>query len=535
MSGEKVTVGIDLGTTNTVVASVKNRIAKVVPTDRGHLVLPSVVSLSIKNEILVGGVARDQSLINPKNTIYGSKRLIGRKYNSPLVQELKKYFSYEIVEGPEGDAAVKLGDQVYRLPDISALVLARAKLIAEQSLGVTIDEAVITVPAYYNDAQRNAVKEAGALAGFTVKRIVSEPTAAALAYGVNRRLQETILVYDLGGGTFDVSVMKLNHNNFEVIATGGDTFLGGLDFDNRIVDFLVSEFTRLEKLDLRTSPIAMQRIKTASEAAKIDLSVMKNVTVELPFITERKGKPVDLRIPLSREQLNTLTADLVERTFSIIEQVIKEKQILRSSIQEVILVGGQSRMPLVQERISKFFGRAPRKGVHPDECVAIGAALLGDSYQTDALTLIDVLSMPIGYALTTGRMRKIIEKNSKAPSMKSFRVPQPHKVDSPSIEIDIFQGDSEFVVDNEFLGTLRLPLSSAGKRIDFKLDEECLLKVFVESVGLPSEVKLATLDTPEVVRIALAERLAKEQEAYNAQPKHESGVFASLKRLWSSE
>jgi molecular chaperone DnaK len=533
MSADKVTVGIDLGTTNTVVASVRNRVAKVVPTDRGHLILPSVVSLSAKNEILVGGIARDQLVINPKNTIYGAKRLIGRKYASPLVEELKNYFSYDIVEGPDGNAAVKLGDKVYRLPEISALVLQQVKVIAEQSLGTAIDEAVITVPAYYNDAQRTAVKEAGVLAGFSVKRIVSEPTAAALAYGVNRGLNETVLVYDLGGGTFDVSVMKLNQNFFEVVATGGDTFLGGLDFDNRVVDFVRRQFERTEKMLITENSIALQRIKTASEAAKIDLSLMKNVTIELPYLAERRGKPVDLRIGLSREELNSLTIDLVDRTFAIIDRVLKEKQIARSSIDEVILVGGQSRMPLVQQKIQTFFGRAPRKGVHPDECVALGAALLGDSYGTNSLMLVDVLSMPIGYALATGRMRKIIERNSKVPSMKSFRVPPPLKPNSESVEIEIFQGDSEFVVDNEFLGTLRVPLSSIGKRIDFKLDEECLLKVFVENVGEPSEVKLATLDTPEVIRGALAARLA--QVVVPAPADHRSGLFASLKRLLSGD
>src|SRR5712664_3887893 len=277
MAAEKpILLGIDLGTTNTCVAYVRNKVARVVPSDKGSLILPSVVAMSDKGDLLVGNVAKDQMVVNPRNTIYGAKRLIGRKYNSKIVQ------------------------------------------------------AIISVPAYYNDNQRNAVKEAGILAGFHVKRIVNEPTAAALAYGLNRGFDHKVLVYDLGGGTFDVSVLQLHGNVMEVLATGGDTFLGGVDFDNRIIDFVLEEFRNQTKIDLTQSPIAMQRIKNAAEAAKIDLSLLSNVVIELPFVAERKGKPVDLRIPLSRERLNRLTADLVDRTFEICDQVLKEKGIRRT-------------------------------------------------------------------------------------------------------------------------------------------------------------------------------------------------------------
>src|SRR5512143_3887157 len=281
---EKPILGIDLGTTNTCVAHVRNRVPRVVPTDKGSLVLPSVVALGEKGDFLVGGVAKDQMVTNPRNTIYGAKRLIGRKFNSKVVQELRSYYSYDIVEGPAGDAAVALGGDVRTLPQISGLVLSHVKKIAEAFLGREMGQAIISVPAYYNDNQRQAVKEAGRLAGFDVKRIVNEPTAAALAYGFNRGLDQKILVYDHGGGTFDVSVLQLSANVFEVLATGGDTFLGGVDFDNRIIDYVFEDFWRQHKIDLAASPIAMQRVKKGAETAKIDLSLIPNVTIDLPFI-----------------------------------------------------------------------------------------------------------------------------------------------------------------------------------------------------------------------------------------------------------
>src|SRR5512139_1295391 len=345
-SREKPIIGIDLGTTNACAAFVRNRIPKIVPTDRGSLILPTVVALSEKGDFLVGGVAKDQLVTNPKNTIYGAKRLIGRKWNSKVVQELRNYYSYDIVEGPTGDAAVSLGGKIYGLPEVSAMILAHIKKIAEAFLQKPIESAVISVPAYYSDAQRLAVREAGKIAGFDVKRIVNEPTAAALAYGFSRGLDQKILVYDLGGGTFDVSVLQLSGNVFEVLATGGDTFLGGVDFDNRIIDFVFEEFWRQHRIDLAASPIAMQRVKKGAEAAKIDLSLIPNVVIDLPYIEEKKGKPLDLRIPLSRPQLDELTLDLVDRTFEICDQVLAERNLRPDDIDEIILVGGQSRMPL---------------------------------------------------------------------------------------------------------------------------------------------------------------------------------------------
>ena len=539
MAVEKpILLGIDLGTTNTCVAYVRNKVARVVPSDKGSLILPSVVAMSEKGDLLVGNVAKDQMVVNPRNTIYGAKRLIGRQFNSKVVQDIKHYMSYEIVEGPNGDAAVVLAGKVYSLPQISAFVLQHCKRVAEATLGQEINEAVISVPAYYNDNQRNAVKEAGILAGFSVKRIVNEPTAAALAYGLNRGFDHKVLVYDLGGGTFDVSVLHLHGNVMEVICTGGDTFLGGVDFDNRIIDFVLEEFRNETKIDLTQSPIAMQRIKGAAEAAKIDLSLLSNVIIELNYITDRKGKPVDLRIPLSRERINTLTMDLVDRSFELVERVLGEKNLNRSDIQEVLLVGGQTRMPLVQGKAHQFFGRPPRKGVHPDESVALGAALLAESMQEiDSVTLVDALSMPIGFAVPGGRFRKVIEKNTQIPSKSSFRLP-PAK-EGKGLELDIFQGDGEKIIDNEYLGTLKFPADAAGQRVNFLLDEECLLHVTVEGItGETKEVMLATHDTPEALKAAWQEeaerrRLAAERNApASEQPR---GLFASIRKVFGGQ
>jgi molecular chaperone DnaK len=538
MAEKPILLGIDLGTTNTCVAYVRNKIAKVVPSDKGALILPSVVAVSEKGELLVGNVAKDQMVVNPRNTIYGAKRLIGRKYNSKVVQDIKHYFTYEIVEGPEGEAAVVLDRKVYSMPQVSAFVLQHCKRVAETTLGQEIKEAVISVPAYYNDNQRQAVKEAGRLAGFEVKRIVNEPTAAALAYGLNRGFDHKVLVYDLGGGTFDVSVLQLHGNVMEVLATGGDTFLGGVDFDNRIIDFVLEEFREDTKIDLTDSPIAMQRIKNASEAAKIDLTLLSNVVIELPYVAERRGKPVDLKIPLSRERLNTLVMDLVERTFEIVDRVLGEKNIPVSDIAEVLLVGGQTRMPLVQGKTHQHFGRPPRKGVHPDESVALGAALLAESMsEIDSVTLVDALSIPIGFAMPGGRFRKVIEKNTQIPVQRSFRLP-PTK--GAVMELDIFQGDSERIIDNEYLGTLRFPPEAAGQRVNFNLDEECLLHVTVEGLRgetQPREVLLATRDTPETLKAAWAEenerrRIQAEQQLADAPPK---GLFASIRKVFGGQ
>ncbi len=531
---EPIVLGIDLGTSNTCVAYVKGGIARVVSVDKGALTLPSVVAVNEQGELLVGSAAKDQMIVNPRNTIYGAKRLIGRKFNSKFVRDIKQYFPYEIVEGGYGDAAVLLPDRMHALPEIASYILQQCKRMAEAALGQEINDAVISVPAYYNDHQRQAVKDAAGLAGLSVVRIVNEPTAAALAYGLNRGFDHNVLVYDLGGGTFDLSMLHLNGNVMEVLATGGDTFLGGVDFDHRIIDYVLEEFRAETKIDLTQNPNAMQRITRAAEAAKIDLSLLTNCVIELPFITDRKGKPVDLRVQLSRERMNELVGELVDRTFEIVDQVLADKKLTRGDIQEILLVGGQTRMPLVQEKAEAFLGKPPRKGVHPDESVAIGAALLADSLKRiDSVTLVDVLSMPIGFAVAGGRFRKVIDKNTPIPVQRAFRLPAA-KTEQP-LEIDVFQGESEQILENEYLGTLIFPIEAMGERVCFNLNEECMLRVTIEGTGAtPEELTLATRDTPESLRLAWQEenerRLFEAEQQQSAPP---GGFIAAIRKAFS--
>ncbi len=528
-------IGIDLGTTNICVAHMRGRTPKLIPLDHGKAALPAVISLSSQGKWLLGAAAKDQLVIRPRNTIYGAKRLIGRQFNSLVVEELRHYYPYEIVEGARGEAAVLIEGEVHSLTDLSARVLAHVRRLAEEALRAPVDEAIISVPAYYNDNQRQAVKEAGSRAGFTVRRIVNEPTAAALAFGFNRAFEEKVLIYDLGGGTFDVSVLQISGNVFEVIATGGDSFLGGVDLDNRIIDFILEEIRRAHRIDVSGDPTAMQRIKSAAEAAKIDLSLIPNVVIGLPYLTTRRGKSVDVSLSLTRERLNELTCDIVERTFAICHRVLEEKGLKTSDIGEVVLVGGQSRMPLVQQQIEAHFGRPPRKGVHPDECVAIGSALLGEALgSVGTVTLIDVLSMPIGIALSNGSFRKIIDKNNIVPIRMGFRLPTPKSPDVQFLSLDIFQGDREMVVDNEYLGTLRVPAAAAGHKVEFRLDTEALLEVVVDLPDGPRRIELTTCDTPLILRQALLEeqRRRQAQQQIAAQEKGERpGFLSSIKRL----
>ena len=530
-------IGIDLGTTNICVAHMRGRTPKVIPLDQGKPTLPAVISRAPQGRWLFGAAARDQLVANPRDTIYGAKRLIGRQFNSLVVEQLRHYFPYEIVEGPRGEAAVLIEGQVHSLTDLSAQILSHVKALAEAALQEPVSEAIISVPAYYNDNQRQAVKEAGTRAGFRVRRIVNEPTAAALAFGFNRAFEEKVLIYDFGGGTFDVSVLQISGNVFEVIATGGDSFLGGVDLDNRIIDFVLSEIRRTLKLDLSDDPTALQRIKTAAEAAKIDLSLIPNVVINLPYLTTRKGKSSDVSLPLSRERLDELTCDVSAKTFEICHRVLAEKNLAASDIGEVVLVGGQSRMPLVQRQIEAHFGKPPRKGVHPDECVAIGSTLLGEAMSSaGTVTLIDVLSMPIGIALSNGSFRKIIDKNSTVPISMGFRLPTPKSPDAQFLSLDIFQGDRELVVDNEYLGTLRVPVAAAGHKVEFKLNTEALLEVIVDLPEGPRRIELTTCDTPLILRQALIEeqrrrQTEKEQEAIRRDER--PGFLSSIKRLLS--
>ena len=508
-------IGIDLGTTNSAAAVVKDKKPFVIPSREGYNTIPSIVALNDKGKLIVGHPAKGQLLINPRNTVYGAKRLVGRQFSSTVVQELKGRFAYEIVAGPKGEAAVQLGDQQFSLQKISALILAEVKEIAQQWLQTEVTRAVITVPAYYNDNQRQAVREAGELAGLKVERILNEPTAAALAFAHGRDLEQRVIVYDLGGGTFDASVLELHGNVYEVVSTGGDTFLGGVDFDKVIVDHLLGCFKEQHGIDFPGDRVALQRITDAAERAKIALSEQLEYKVKVPFVALVGDKPYDLDAMISRSELVLLTGHLVDRSLKVCEDVLAARGFKPTDVHEVLLVGGQSRMPLVRERIRNFFGREPSKAVHPDEAVALGAALLADSIesgQINGVVLIDVLPMSIGVGLPGGRFKKIIERNTSLPHRKTLSI-STTRDDQPSLEIVIFQGDGDKAQDNEYLGTLVVPDIPKGTKgtvsfdIMFSLSAESILKVTAEEKATARTVSatFSTKDTPDEVRTRLLE------------------------------
>ncbi|NBC40432.1 TIGR02266 family protein [Corallococcus exiguus] len=510
-------IGIDLGTTNSCAAFVRGNKPGVLPSREGHNTVPSILAFNQRGKLVVGHPAKGQMLTNPRQTVYGAKRLVGRPYASPIVGQIKGRFHYEIAAGQAGEAAVRLGDRIYSLQQISALILREVREVAQNQLGQIISRAVITVPAYYNDNQRHAVREAGKLAGLYVERILNEPTAAALAYGYGKKLNQRVLVYDLGGGTFDASVLELHDTVYEVISTGGDTFLGGIDFDNAIVEYLLEEFQRQTGRAFQGDRVALQRINDAAERAKCALSERSEMRVHVAFITMIDNKPYDLDVTLTRQKLIALTEGLVDRTVQVCEEVLQAKGLKPTDIDEVILVGGQSRFPLVHEKITKFFGRPPSKGVHPDEAVALGAALLAHSLgQMEGVVLIDVLPMAIGVGLPGGRFKPVLERNVSLPAAKSYTL-STHRDGQTELELTVFQGDSDRAQDNEYLGTLRLaglpkkPRGAVQVSVTFEVNNESLLKVTAKEGTTGREVvsTFTTRDTPESVKA----RLAQEESA----------------------
>ncbi|WP_163871106.1 TIGR02266 family protein [Myxococcus eversor] len=508
-----VVIGIDLGTTNSCAAYVRNGKPGVLNSREGHNTVPSIIAVNTRGKLVVGHPAKGQMLTNPRNTVYGSKRLVGRAYESPIVAAIKDKFHYEISAGENGDAGVKLADRVYTLQQISALILREVREVAQNQLGQPVSRAVITVPAYYNDNQRHAVREAGKLAGLYVERILNEPTAAALAYGYGRKLTQRVLVYDLGGGTFDASVLELADNVYEVISTGGDTFLGGIDFDNAIVAYLLEEFQKKTGRAFQGDRVAMQRINDAAERAKCALSERSEMRVHVAFVTMIEDKPYDLDVTLTRQKLVELTEGLVDRTLQVCEEVLKVKNLGPKDIDEVILVGGQSRFPLVHEKITRLFSKPPSKGVHPDEAVALGAALLAHSLgQLEGVVLIDVLPMAIGVGLPGGRFKAVLERNTALPSTKSYTL-STHRDGQTELELTVFQGDSDKASDNEYLGTLKLaglpklPRGAVQVSVTFEVNNESLLKVTAREASTAREVTstFSTRDTPDAVKAKLAQ------------------------------
>ncbi len=488
-------IGIDLGTTNSCAAVVKDGRPYVIPSREGHNTVPSIVALNSRHRIVVGHLAKAQLLTNPKATVYGAKRLVGRPFESEVVQEIRSKFAYEIVPDANGLAAVRLGPETLSLEQVSALVLREVKEVAQNHLGEEVNRAVITVPAYYNERQRAAVRNAGALAGIHVERILNEPTAAALAYAFGRHLNQRVLVYDLGGGTFDASVLELNDNVYEVVSTGGDTFLGGVDFDNRIVERLLEAWRESTGAPFAGDRVALSRLVDAAERAKCALSERTEFPVHLPFLALRDGQPISLDTSLTRPQIVSLVAPLVDRTIEVCHEVLRAKALHAKDIDEVLLVGGQSRMPLVHEKVAGFLGRPPSRAVHPDEAVAIGAALLAHSLgSAEGVVLIDVLPMTIGIGLPGGRVKTILERNTALPARKQYGLTTARDGQT-EFELVIVQGESPIASECEYLGTLRLAGLPAGPRgtvkiaVTFELGAECLLTVTARELNTGKQVQ----------------------------------------------
>ncbi len=502
-------IGIDLGTTNSCVAIMEGGEPKVIENSEGNRTTPSVVAFTDKGERLVGQVAKRQAVTNPTRTLFAIKRLIGRKFTDAEVKKSIEVSPFKIVEGPNGDAVVEVDGKQYSPAEISAMILGKMKQTAEEYLGETVTDAVITVPAYFNDAQRQATKDAGKIAGLNVQRIINEPTAASLAYGLDKKGEEKIAVFDLGGGTFDISILEIGDGVFEVKATNGDTFLGGEDFDMRIVNWLADEFKRDQGVDLRNDNMALQRLKEEAEKAKKELSTAMETDINLPFITADASGPKHLNMKLTRAKLESLVEDLIDRTEGPCRTALQDAGLSASDIDEVILVGGMTRMPKVQEKVKQIFGKDPHKGVNPDEVVAIGAAIQGGVLKGDVkdVLLLDVTPLSLGIETLGGVMTKLIEKNTTVPTKKS-QIFSTAADNQPAVSIHVLQGEREMAADNKTIGRFELtdippaPRGVPQIEVTFDLDANGILHVSAKDLGTGKE---------QSIRITASSGLSEEE------------------------